>query len=161
MAVTAFPPVADVAVEMGPRNERRLITGGIALAVIAALVLGAMRLTRSTSTPGAGLSARSAHSSPLTLVFGATPKHILHVAGRPTTIEGRCWIYRPKAGMEGGLPTSTVGSISLGQPGSIAARTANGLKLCFFGGTFSDAFIHSRVSSEGYRWSSFDPSLRP
>src|SRR5581483_5636471 len=111
--------IADVAVEMGPRNRRRLTGAGVSLAVLVALIVGLTQLPRLASNPGAG-SATHSGTTPVTyghLLFGMTPKQVERVAGgKPSTIRGNCWIYRAKAGTLNGLPTRTVGSLFLGQP---------------------------------------------
>jgi hypothetical protein len=146
--------VADVAVQMGPRNRRRTAQGGIALGVIAAIVL---IVSLSHAKNQAAAPAQPAHASQAVarfeknakhLVFGMTKRQVQHIAGLPATVTGRCWLYRPRSGTVASLPVRTVGSLSMGQPGSIAARTADILKLCFVGNSLSDAYQHDSKSPD-------------
>jgi hypothetical protein len=79
-----------------------------------------------------------------------------HITGQPMRIQGGCWLFRPKAGTENGLPTRSVGTMMIGDPGSIAARSNGLVKLCFFDGVFSTAF--RRIVFQGqWVWSDFSP----
>jgi hypothetical protein len=122
-----------------------LIVAAISLSVIAVLVVTVMLLTRSSDHPGSAVPARSPGASVPEghLVAGMTPQQVRHVAGRPTAVRGGCWFYRPKAGK--------VGSLSVGDPGSIAARTADLLKVCFYYGVFQQAFEHIPRSASSSR----------
>jgi hypothetical protein len=150
-ASVPLAPTADRAVEMGPRNRRRLTAGSSALVLVAALAFGVLQLTRSPGSPGSSGAAHSTTSLKAGhLVYGMTPRQVERLAGgEPTTIRGDCWFYKPKAGMQDGKPIRMVGSLSMGDPGSIASRTADSLKLCFYGGGLSQAFQHDSASASG------------
>jgi hypothetical protein len=136
--------LSHLGVAMGPRNRRRLTTAGIGSAVIAAIVV-AVWLTRSPGHSGSALSGRSPEQSSAShapkLTFGMTPQQVRRLTGNPTTTRGSCWLFRPEAGI--------VGSIVLGQRGSIARRSPGALKLCFYGGALSTAYRHIRFNG---RW---------
>jgi hypothetical protein len=91
---------------------------------------------------------RASRRTQSTLFSGWTKQQVRHIAGLPATVTGRCWLYRPKTGTVGSLPVRTVGSLSMGQPGSNAARTADILKLCFVGNSLSDAYQHDSKSPD-------------
>ena len=65
-------------------------------------------------------------------------------------------MFRPKAGTENGLPTRSVGTMSLGDPGSIAARSNGLVKLCFYDGTFSTASKQIELNGQ-LTWTDFTP----
>jgi len=136
---------------VGARSRGRLTIGAIILAVTAAIVLALMLLTRSTNHPGSAAPARSASTSHAHLIFGMTPQQVRRLAGRPKTIRGGCWLYRPKDGI--------VGSLSIGQPDSQGRRFIDVLKLCFFGGVLSQSFTHFTKLSTGSRgfWTHGNP----
>ena len=106
-ALRMFVPVAvaNVAVQMGPRNTRRLINGEIALGVVAALVAAFVLLTRSPNPSGSGLSAGSsqgigsrASATPMldkltSVPLGTTKQQVRRRLGAPTKIVGKCWQY--------------------------------------------------------------------
>ncbi len=154
--------VADVAVEMGPRNRRRLAAGGIVLVAIASLGVGLMQLTRSTSSHSAGSAIHTGRSAANTsnLIFGMTMKQVERVTGQPinteTTPYGRCLFYRPRA--------STVGSLALAEVGSLAYGKDIAFKACFVGNALSTMFVyHPRPFGKGFEWSAFygNPYHRP
>ena len=102
----AAAAVPDVAVEMGPRNTRRLIGAGVALGVIAALVGAFMLLTRSPNQSGSGVSVGSARgtdnnsASDTSLVhkignlsLGLSKQQVERSLGSPTKVVGNCWQY--------------------------------------------------------------------
>jgi hypothetical protein len=79
-----------------------------------------------------------------------TPRQVERLAGgKPATVRGNCWFYTPTAGTFDGKPFRTVGSLSMGEPGSIASRSADALKLCFYGGGLSQAFQHDAADATG------------
>jgi hypothetical protein len=142
--------VSDVALSMGPRNKRRLATGGIVLIALAAIVAAAWVLSApsgSNVSGSAGSSQAVASTHPLS--FGSSERTVRRIAGQPTTARGNCWFYKPKAGM--------VGSIPMGQPGSNAFKTADSLKLCFFGG-LSSASEHVRSEGGVWQWIAILPT---
>ena len=147
---------------MGPRSRRRLAAGAIVVAVIGA-ILAVVLVMRSGSKPSAGSLTRSTTSAPSSLgkagtypTFGMTQKQVQHFTGPPTRIQGGCWVFRPKAGAENGLPTRSVGTMSLGDPGSIAARSNGLVKLCFYNSTFSTASQQIELNGE-LVWTDFTP----
>jgi hypothetical protein len=154
---SALVAVADVAVELGPRNRRRLAAAGSTLAVIAALVAYAS-LTHWPGGSGAGSSARSTHAGAATanLVFGMTRQQVQHLTGRPTATRGSCWLFRPTA-------TGMVGSISVWPSWATKpydARVMGDLELCFVGNAYSVAYqrFHDTRAHE-WRWVGWPPQL--
>jgi hypothetical protein len=103
-AVTApISPSADFAAAMGPRNRRRLATGGITLGGVAAI--SALALWFSGGLPFVHSSSSHSDSSTtakrvITLIpqqpglpYGMTKQQVLHRLGRPEKIVGQCWQY--------------------------------------------------------------------
>jgi len=149
-------------VAIGPRNRRRLAAGAITVAILGAIV-AAVLVTRSSSAPSSASSARSTTIAPSSLgkagtypTFGMTRNQVRQITGRPTRSQGGCWVFRPKAGTENGLPTRSVGAMSLGDPGSIAARSDGLVKLCFYDGTFSTASRQIELNGQ-LVWRDFSP----
>ncbi|HZP73418.1 MAG TPA: hypothetical protein VFA97_08590 [Gaiellaceae bacterium] len=153
--MAAFVAITDVAVEMGPRNRRRLTVGVIGLVAVAVLAVGLVRLTRSASNPGAGSTAHAGRSAANTsnLTFGMSIKQVERLAGRPvkteTTAQGRCLFYRPKGSM--------VGSLALAEVGSLAYGKEIGFEACFYGSGLSTMFVHHPrpLGKPGFEWSAF------
>lgn len=90
------------------------------------------------------------------LVFGMTPKQVLHRTGHPIKTQGNCWLFSPtKAGI--------VGSISVQPPWSrlpYDPRTAGSLKLCFIGGHYSYGYQHIfDVRKQRWVWSAWPLTL--
>jgi hypothetical protein len=113
----------------------------VAAVVVAAVVLVAPALALSTTLRNlVGLGTAPSHQ----LYYGMTPKQVQKKAGRPRTKAGACWYYLEVHG--------TVGSLIVGVPGSIAYRTADRLKLCFYDGQLNSEFNHVRVQGVGYEW---------
>jgi hypothetical protein len=136
---------------IGPRIRRRLVAGGIVVGAIAAIA-GAVLLTQSPAHSGATAGRSNRHgasaSTGRAVAFGMTGRQVRRLTGPPTAARGRCWLFRPQNGM--------VGSISMGQPGSIAARSTGDLELCFYGGVLSSAFRH--IYEEGrWQWNVWNP----
>ena len=114
--------------------------------------MAAIVVTRSTSgadTSSVTRSATTANAYPHPHVmgkagtypiYGMTRKQVQRFTGKPTKIRGGCWLFRPAAGTQNGLPTRMVGTIVLGEPGSIASRSDGWVKLCFWEGGFSEAY---------------------
>ncbi|HST14129.1 MAG TPA: hypothetical protein VLJ44_04650 [Gaiellaceae bacterium] len=147
---------------LGPRNQRRVATSATAIAVLGAIV-AAVLVTRSSTKPTAASSARSTTTAPGSLgkagtypTFGMTPKQVRQITGPPTSTRGGCWVFRPKPGDENGLPTRSIGTMSLGDPGSIAARSNGLVKLCFYEGTFSTASRQIEFNGQ-LVWRDFSP----
>ena len=147
--------VADVAVAMGPRNKRRLSAG--AIVVVGAVAIAAAALIWSSHNHSGSATSPAARSSSgpwfvRRLVFGMTPKQVNRAVGvRPIKIQGACWVYRSTAGTYNGLPSRRVGTLWMGQPGSIAARTADAIKLCFAFGVLNSESMHTH-SPLGWVW---------
>lgn len=131
-------------------------------------VVAAFVVTRSTSDPETSSVAQSASTSttypaphPMGQagtypIYGMTPKQVARFTGRPMKVEGSCWLFRPTAGTQNGLPTRHVGTIVIGDPGSIAARSNGWVKLCFYENRFSEA--HRQVQINGQLlWRPWDP----
>jgi hypothetical protein len=140
--------VADVAVSLGPRNQRRLAKSAIVIGVIAAVVATVL-LTRSPQSqpPLSGRSAGGTAAANGRLVFGMTPPQVRRLTGRPKITQGSCWIYQAKAGM--------VGSVSLLPSGERvpASLATSELKLCFFAGVYSSASLRFFDRQNGvWRW---------
>jgi hypothetical protein len=141
--------------------------GAIVVAVIGAVV-AAVVVTRSTSNAGTR-SADHLASASTTFpaphletkagtypTYGMTPAQVERLTGQPTEIRGSCWLFRPTAGTENGRPTRMVGTMSLGQPGSIAARQNGWVKLCFWNGGFSEASRQTPVKGQ-LVWTPWSP----
>jgi hypothetical protein len=147
--------VADVAVSIGPRNQRRLARGAIVIGVAAAVV-AAVLVTRSPHSQSA-LSGRSAESTvPANghLVFGMTPQQVRRLTGRPTIKQGSCWIFQAKAGMVGSVPLLPSGDRVP------AALATSELKLCFFAGVYSSASLRFFDKQNGrLRWVGWPPRI--
>jgi hypothetical protein len=73
-----------------------------------------------------------------------THRQVRKIAGTPKSIRGACWYYKPVKGK--------VGRLSLGAPGSIAVRTADAVKLCFFSGALSSEFVQRPIPGKGLQW---------
>jgi hypothetical protein len=136
---------------LGPRARRRLVGAGVGVAVLAAIG-AAVLLTRASghpTPPSATLSAGSSGQNPH-LVFGLTRQQVRRQSGPPAATRGNCWLFHPRNGM--------VGSISMGQAGSIAARSNGALKLCFVDNAFSYAFRRLYLRGR-WKWTSWIPNL--
>lgn len=132
-------------------------------------VVAAVLMTRSTSSADTSSAARSASTSTAFPaphpeakagtypIYGMTAKQVERFTGRPTKIQGRCWLFRPTAGTQSGKPTRMVGTMSLGQPGSLAAQSDGWVKLCFWEGGFSEAYRQIPINGE-LLWRPWSPS---
>jgi hypothetical protein len=133
--------------------------GAIVVAAIGAVV-AAVVVTRSTSSAGTRPAARSVGTSTAFPaphletkagtypVYGMTPEQVERLTGKPTKVRGSCWLFRPTAGTENGKPTRMVGTMSLGQPGSIEARQNGWVKLCFWARGFSEAYRQTPIKGQ-------------
>ena len=63
----------------------------------------------------------------LGLVNGAKQQQVLHRLGRPTSKQGRCWIYRTNAGRYNG---------------TYVGKYIDAVRFCFIGGVVSDIEDH-------------------
>ena len=149
--------VAPVAVEIGPRNKRRLMTGTVVLTVLGASVAGLL-VTRPPGHPGSTSPARSGQSaSPSArLVFGMSPQQVRHITGEPVRTQGGCWFFQP-------TKTGMVRSISV-QPAFATAlydaRTTGELKLCFIGGAYSYSYLRLFIPSRHeWEWTAWPLNL--
>ena len=97
--------VADVAVQMGPRNTRRVVTAGIVLGLICLIVLVIIHLPKhsGSSSPKSAAQMRF-HNSPAAarikantwnLIAGMTRQQVRHLVGAPATVDGSYWTYPP------------------------------------------------------------------
>lgn len=121
--------VADVVLEMGPRNRRRVTKAGIGLAMVLAVV-AVVLVTRPSNHSGPAVSAPQLHVPPAIarlnanrskVVFGLTKQQVRHLIGPPTRIVGNCWHYP--------LYEFTF------QPGDKPVRTGDGF--CFVFGVYN------------------------
>jgi hypothetical protein len=145
----------------GPRNRRRLAIGVLVVTVIGVISVGAW-LTRSGSSPTLSQSTTSTDSPhPLFKAgtyptYGMTRKQVERITGPPTRVQGSCWVFRPTAEMQHGLPTRSIGSMSLAQPGSLASHWNGLVKFCFYEGGFSTA-THQIPFNGQLVWRAFNP----
>jgi hypothetical protein len=115
--------VADVAVQMGPRNTRRLTTGAIVVAAVAALGLFAARGTFIGGKHQSGQTAsRHLKLIPDKLIYGMTRQQVLRRIGRPETIAGNCWQY----------PENLK---------NFVGQTVNAVRLCFESNMYSNDYM--------------------
>lgn len=143
--------VAPVAVEMGPRNTRRLITGATIVAVVGSVLAAMLLLLGRPNGHGAASSARTTRAVPAApgarLIFGMTQQQVRRSTGAPASTQGNCWLFHPSK-------TGVVGSISV-QPAFSRApydpSTTGDLKLCFAGGAFSYGFLRV-LDQQNHRW---------
>jgi hypothetical protein len=146
---------------MVARNKRRP-AATVTVIAVAAAAAAAVLLWSPHNRPGSASSSQAGDhsgspSEPWSvtnhrLFFGMTMKQVERIAGgRPAGVRGRCWIYRPKVGAYNGLPSRRVGGLWLGQPGSDAARTADAIELCFYGGVLNEEYIHTDTLL-GWEW---------
>ncbi|HZP73417.1 MAG TPA: hypothetical protein VFA97_08585 [Gaiellaceae bacterium] len=130
----AHAAVADIAVQLGPRNRRRLTAGGIGLVAITILVLAVALLTRPASHSGSASPVGGqighkgdwrflAHSGQL--AFGMTTHQVRTLVGPPSKTHGSCWEYQEN------LFRSDHG----------VNRTYNAQSLCFYGGKYSVNYL--------------------
>ncbi len=91
--------VAPVAVEMRPRNRRRLTTSAVVLGVGAVVVafglwlFDGLRFTHSPAQSDKPVQSRHLTLIPDNLSYGLTRQQVLHRLGRPDKIAGNCWQY--------------------------------------------------------------------
>jgi hypothetical protein len=94
--------VAPVALEMGPRNSRRLTTSAVSLAAVA--VISVSGLWFFGGLPFVSSASHSNSSTPVERViilipqrpglpFGMTKQQMIHRLGRPERIAGQCLQY--------------------------------------------------------------------
>ena len=153
---------------MGPRNRRRLAAGAVVVAMLGAILAAAL-LTRLSSSPDKSSVTRSTttataypHPHPEAKagtypIYGMTPKQVERFTGKPTKIQGGCWLFRPTAETRNGKPTRMVGTMSLGEPGSIASQSDGWVKLCFWEGGFSEAYRQIPINGQ-LLWRPWSPS---
>jgi hypothetical protein len=135
--------VADLGVAMGPRNRRRLTTGGIALGLIAAAVAAGAFFIRSSgqTVSGASHHARSAASFRAgDLYSGMSRAQVLRLAGPPAARQGSCWLYQTDQ--------------EIGPPGHAVHLDA--LKACFFAGHVYD--VRDKIDG---KWAKPAPTRLP
>ena len=87
-----------------------------------------------------------------------TQPQVRDVTGRPTQSQGNCWLFHPSK-------TGLVGSISV-QPSFATVPydplTTGNLKLCFFGGAYSYAFLRVFIPNEHkWEWTPWPLTLSP
>jgi hypothetical protein len=125
--------VADVAVGMGPRNTRRLITSGVTVCAVVAIC--ALLLWLFGGLPYVSSTDHSRSSTPvehvITLIpqqaglpYGMTKQQMLRRLGQPARIAGQCWQY-----------PENIKDFS--QP----ARLINAVRLCFYAGQYQVWFV--------------------
>jgi hypothetical protein len=124
VALGRMEVVADLGVAMGPRNQRRLVTGAIASGAIAALVAGGL-LLHPFNQSGPASSGGSVHvaSQPKLvtqkLIYGMTKAQVVRRVGQPTRTVGACWQYDENLKIRNG------------------EDTVNAERVCFLGGVYS------------------------
>jgi hypothetical protein len=133
--------VAPVAVEMGPRNRRRLTTGGAIVGLLAALAGVLLIHSPSHSTPAVSTRPTQVNPAAPSFPYGMTQRQVQGIVGRPTTIHDSCWDFTVKAGR--------IGSVSLGKV--LAASRADGMRFCFFAGALSNQYLHI-FDPKKHRW---------
>jgi hypothetical protein len=127
--------VADVAVQIGPRNTRRLTAGAITLVVAVAIATAAL-LERPSTPAGPTLSSQSAShvaskaETFFHLVYGLNRKQVLAKVGKPTKTVGNCWEYRLNVEIRGGQ------------------NLLNAMRLCFSGGGY--AYSYSEIDGKWF-----------
>jgi hypothetical protein len=134
--------VADLGVAMGPRNRRRLTTGGIGLGLIAAAVVAVAFLIRSSThtVSSASRHGRSTASNAPDIYSGMSKGQLLRAAGEPAARQGTCWLYDADR--------------EIGPPGHAVHLDA--LKTCFFAGHVYDI----RYKIDG-KWAKPAPARLP
>jgi hypothetical protein len=140
--------IVRVVTTLGPRARRRLIGVAACVAVIGGITV-ALFSTHPSHRPSEAASARFIYAN-RDLRFGMNRSQVRRISGPPTATKGDCWLFRPRGGM--------VGSISMGAPGSIAARSSGALKLCFYVGSFSSAYRHIFYGGR-WKWVEWSPVL--
>lgn len=94
MAVTL-----DVAVEMGPRNRRRLTRSAIAFGIVAVITLFGIWLSGGLTFLGRAQPALPKEGVIVLIPqrpgmsYGMTPQQLLQRLGKPDKIAGKCWQY--------------------------------------------------------------------
>ncbi|HST14980.1 MAG TPA: hypothetical protein VLJ44_09055 [Gaiellaceae bacterium] len=144
--------VADVAVAMGPRNQRRVRNAALAAVVVIALLGLGFFLTHHSSS-GSGAASKAARqgasiSRATHLVYGMTPQQVQHFAGRAQSVRGGCWYYMPMLAKDG---ATRVGALTVGFPGT-PSMSSNQIKLCFYSGVLSFEYTHVIVPGKGREW---------
>lgn len=146
-----------IAVEMGPRNRRRLIRAAVGLAVVGAFAAGVL-LTHSPNGPGPASPAAGSNktgsassASPQSvdpaqemaitrsLVYGMTKQQVLRAVGRPTKIlrdpEGfTCWQY----------------NVNKTYPNGARSVTLNAVRVCFTYGVYNTYHLEYDGQWQGY-----------
>lgn len=127
---------------IGPRNRRRLVAVVAVLGVLAAIAVGVGLLTRPSNHSGSNSTLRAALAvnATVNLTYGMTHKQVEQVTGKPTIVRGNCSLFRPKDGK--------VGSLSMGLPGTPAAKSEGDLKLCFYGGLYTSATRYTLLNGK-------------
>lgn len=126
-----FMAVATVAVEMGPRNKRRLTTGAATVAAVVAI--SALGLWFFGGLPFVHSGNHSKSSTPvervITLIpqrpglpFGMTRQQMIHRLGQPEKIAGQCLQYPENIKDFGG-------------------GTMNAVRMCFWGGQYQHWYM--------------------
>jgi hypothetical protein len=85
-----------------------------------------------------------------------TPKQVEHFTGRPTKIQGACWVFLPTVGTQDGQPTRFVGTMQVGFPGGTDVGSHGLVKLCFYEGEFSEAHLQLPIKGRMV-WQSWSP----
>jgi len=115
--------IADVAVEMGPRNTRRAIAAATFVAAVALLVGGGALVTHLSSRSGSGTATpRVLRLNVDRLSYGMTKQQVQRSIGRPERIAGNCWQYPEKVK-------------------DFVGNTINAARVCFaFGNVYSNQY---------------------
>jgi hypothetical protein len=119
--------VALVAVEMGSRNQRRLMTSVFTLTLVAALSLfglwmfGGLPFTHSSNQSGSAVQPRHLTLIPDKLVYGMTKQQVRQRVGAPEMVAGGCWQYRENVK-------------------NFVGQTINAVRVCFLGNAYSNDY---------------------
>ncbi|HZQ81079.1 MAG TPA: hypothetical protein VFB25_03770 [Gaiellaceae bacterium] len=116
--------VADVAVEMGPRNRRRAITAAIVVAAVAIVFWGgrsALVASKNHSNSGP-VASRHLTLIPDNLTYGMTKQQMARRLGRPEKIAGNCWQYHE--GVK-----------------DFVGQTVNAVRLCFTSSGYQVSYV--------------------
>lgn len=118
----------DVAVEMGPRNKRRLTTVTIVTGAAAAIALFGLWFSHGLPFANGTDHAKSSATVtrhlvliPDSLVYGMTKQQVLHKIGKPEKVAGNCWQYHE--GVQ-----------------NFVGQTINAVRVCFVGSVYSTAY---------------------
>jgi hypothetical protein len=120
--------VAPVAVEMGPRNQRRLTASAITLAAVLVIVtsglwfFGGLPFTHSANHADSTVTPRHLTLVTDSLVYGMSRQQVAHKIGQPEKVAGGCWQY-PENKMD------------------FVGQKINAVRVCFLGNAYSNDYV--------------------